>query len=250
MTDCPIIQIENVSFAYNGQQVLDRVNMTVSERDFVWVVGPNGGGKTTMVKLILGLLQPNSGTVRVFGRPPQAARQRIGYMPQHAHLDSQFPVTVMDVALMGRLKGGILPRLFTSQDRRIAEEALEQVGLLDRRRLSLNELSGGLQRRLLIARALSSQPDLLILDEPTANLDKKIETDLFQLLRRLNERLTVLMISHDPTFVSDFVENVVCVNRHVAIHPTATMDRKLLHELYDLPMKMVRHDLGHHEEEA
>ena len=149
---------------------------------------------------------------------------------------------------MGRLSGGIMPRLFSAADRCIAEESLEVVGLLDRRKDVLAELSGGQQRRLLIARALACKPSMLILDEPTANLDKKIESELFQLLKKLNERLTVLMVSHDPTFVSDFVEEVVCVNRSVALHPTAAMDRHLLHELYDLPMKLVRHDLGHDED--
>ena len=216
----PVVAIENLSFSYNSARVLGDVNLTVRDRDFVWVVGPNGGGKTTLVKLILGLIQPRGGTIRVFGQSPKAARARIGYMPQYAQLDARFPMTVMDVTLMGRLSGGIMPRLFSAGDRKIAEESLEMVGLLDRRKDALAELSGGQQRRLLIARALACRPHMLILDEPTANLDKKIESELFQLLKSLNERLTVLMVSHDPTFVSDFVEEVVCVNRSVAIHPT------------------------------
>lgn len=246
----PIIELDNVSFSYNSHPVLENVSLTVMARDFVWVVGPNGGGKTTLVKLLLGLVHPKSGSVRMFGHAPEAARQRVGYMPQHAQLDAKFPVTVMDVALMGRLHGGVAPLFLGAEHRRIALEALDMVGLKDKRRHALSELSGGQQRRLLIARALASQPELLILDEPTANLDKQIEGELFELLKQLNERLTILMVSHDPTFVSDFVDDVVCVNRHVALHPTSKMDRRMIHELYDLPMKVVRHDLGHDHDTA
>ncbi|MEW6410994.1 MAG: ABC transporter ATP-binding protein [Candidatus Zixiibacteriota bacterium] len=237
-----VINLKGVFFAYNSKPVLENVNLIVGERDFVWVVGPNGGGKTTLIKLILGLLKPKRGTIAVFGESAESARRRIGYMPQQAHLDLNFPVTAIDIAMMGRLNQGIKPGSLSSSDRAIAREALRLVGLEAAADVPLKELSGGQQRRLLIARALACEPELLLLDEPTANLDRRVERELFDLLKQLNQRLTVIMVSHDPAFVSDFVEQVVCVNRTVAVHPTTDRDKEFLGELYGDGLRMVRHD--------
>ena len=241
MSGEPVISLNDVSFSYNARPVLQDVSLTVAEREFVWIVGPNGGGKTTLAKLLLGLLQPKAGTIRVFGQSPASSRKRIGYMPQQAQLDLRFPVTVMDVALMGRLGNAASPGSYSSPDRVIAREALELVGLESMASVPLRELSGGQQRRLLIARALTCRPDLLVLDEPTANLDRKVERELFDLLKLLNEQLTIVMVSHDPAFVSDFVEQVVCVNRTVAVHPTTDRHQEFIDELYR-GIRMVRHD--------
>jgi zinc transport system ATP-binding protein len=239
----PVITFEDVSFAYNGGLVLDRVNLSIEPKEFVWIVGPNGGGKTTLVKLLLGLLSPRRGKVRVFGRAPAAVRPRLGYMPQHARLDPKFPVTVLDVALMGRIGSGVRLGRYNRSDKKAALVALDQVGLADFRDRALDELSGGQQRRLLIARALASEPEMLVLDEPMANLDVQVEADLNRLLRRLNERLTIVMVSHDPAFVSGYVERVVCVKTQVHVHPTSRMDSDFIRELYGAPVRLVRHDV-------
>lgn len=238
----PVLQLEQVSFGYNSELVLHNASLTIPAREFVWIVGPNGGGKTTLVKLILGLLRPKQGRVIVLGRTPQAARGRVGYMPQQAQLDPQFPLSVLEVALMGRLGAGTGIGPYRHEDREIAMQVLAQVGLEDQAKRTLKELSGGQRRRLLIARALVAQPEMLVLDEPTANLDRAVERDLFELLQRLNEKLTVILVSHDPAFVSDFVKRVVCVNRHVSIHPTAALEGDLMDELYGRQMRLVRHD--------
>jgi len=238
----PVIELENVGFSYNSRPVLENVSLTVNEKEFVWIVGPNGGGKTTLVKIILGLLQPKSGIVQVFGKSASAARRRIGYMPQQARLDLRFPVTARDVVLMGRLNHGFRPGSYSASDHSTARDALGLVGMESEADTPLKDLSGGQQRRLLIARALACQPDMLLLDEPTANLDRAVERELFDLLRDLNGRLTIMMVSHDPAFVSDFVEQVVCVNRTVAVHPTTDRDREFIDELYGEGMRMVRHD--------
>jgi len=248
VADEAIIQFDNVTFAYNGRLALERVNLLVTANEYVWIVGPNGGGKTTLIKLLLGLLTPTSGKVRVFGKSPAAVRTRIGYMPQHARLDPKFPVTVLDVAMMGRLSAGVRLGRYSADDRRAALLALDQVGLADHGRRSLAELSGGEQRRLLIARALASEPELLVLDEPMANLDIRVERDLNQLLRRLNGYLTIVMVSHDPAFVSEFVERVVCVNRHAHVHPTSEMSGRFIDELYETPRRVVRHDVRDEEQ--
>jgi zinc transport system ATP-binding protein len=238
-----VITLDHVTFSYNGRPVIENASLSIAAREFVWVVGPNGGGKTTMVKLILGLLEPGSGTVRVFGDRPVHARRRIGYMPQHARLDPSFPVSVMDVTLMGRLGSRFRVGRYSSEDREAASRALKEVELLEYRDAPIASLSGGQQRRLLIARALAVEPELLILDEPMANLDVRAERELKRLLRRLNEHLTILMVSHDPALVADHVERVVCVKRHVHVHPTSKLDSDFIKELYDAPVRVVRHDV-------
>ena len=242
MTEREVIKIEHVSFGYSRNAVLEDANLTVHERDFIWVVGPNGGGKTTLLKLMLGLLQPASGKVTVFGRNPQDVRSRIGYMPQYVDIDPHFPVSVMDIVLMGRLGNGHGFGRYSHDDRLAAERALAGVGLEDLGDRHFSTLSGGQQRRLLIARALASEPEILMLDEPMANLDLVVAEDIQALLHRLNEKLTVVMVSHDPALVSKNVKNVVCVNRTVAIHPTCEVDSRMLGDLYRGQVRMVRHD--------
>ncbi len=174
MTEQPVIELRDVSFAYNGAAVLQGVNFTVREHEAICMVGPNGGGKTTLVKLILGLLQPDSGEIRVFGRPPRCVRLRMSYMPQHVEYDPQFPATVMDIVLMGRLGTPGLRGLlgwYDRDDRRAALDALEQLDMEGLARRPLVSLSGGQRQRVLIARALCSQPELLLLDEPTSSID-------------------------------------------------------------------------------
>jgi zinc transport system ATP-binding protein len=247
----PLIKIENISYNYNGSNgdlVLRDVNLNIYQNDFIWIVGPNGGGKTTLIKLILGLIKPKSGEITVFGEKPVKARKRIGYMPQHVQLDLSFPVTVMDIALMGRLDKPVGIGPYSQNDRNAAIKSLRQVNLLQYAKKSLKELSGGQVRRLLIARALACEPELLILDEPTANLDRVVEKDLFDIFKKLNEHLAIVMVSHDPAFVSEFVHNVVCVNQTVAIHPTSVMEREFIGELYGTSMRVVRHDKHHHED--
>jgi zinc transport system ATP-binding protein len=244
MPDQPVIELCDVSFAYNGSPVLENVNFLVRPREAVCIVGPNGGGKTTLLKLILGLLPPGSGEVRVFGQPPRAVRLRMGYVPQQVQHDQQFPATVMDVVLMGRLGRPGLRGVFGwhgPDDRRAAWDALGQVGMDGLARRPLATLSGGQRQRALIARALASQPDLLLLDEPTANVDSLIEARLFEILREINRRMTVVVVSHDLGFVSNLVESVVCVNRRAVVHPTSQLTGELIREIYGGDVRMVRH---------
>jgi zinc transport system ATP-binding protein len=244
MTDKPVIELRDVSFAYNGVPAVEGVQLTIREHESVCMVGPNGGGKTTLVKLILGLLEPQRGEVRVFGRPPRAVRLRMGYMPQHVQHDPQFPATVMDIVLMGRLGGpGLRGRLgwYSRQDRRAALDTLGQLDMEGLARRPLASLSGGQRQRVLIARALCSQPDLLLLDEPTSNIDTLVEARLFELLREINRRMTIVLVSHDLGFVANIAENVVCVNRRVVVHPTSELTGELIREIYGGDVRMVRH---------
>ncbi len=238
----PVVELKHVSFAYHGMPVLEDVNLTVNHRDFLSVVGPNGGGKTTILKLILGLMKPTGGTVRLFGAPPEKARHRIGYMPQYASLDPLFPVSVIDVVLMGRLGRGMSFWRYSRSDRRRAEEALEIMELAPLRDRPFFQLSGGQFQRVLLARALVSDPDLLLLDEPTSNVDAAIETGLYELLHRLNEKLTVILVTHDLGFVSHYVDKVACVNRRLVTHPTCEITGEIISAVYGSHVQMIRHD--------
>ncbi len=233
------VEIKDVSFSYNSTPVLVDVNLTVNEKDFVCIVGRNGGGKTTLVKLMVGLLKPDTGTVRVFGMEPESACSKIGYMPQNVNLDPDFPADVMDVVLMGRLVS-IGP--YHQKDRDAAKRALMEVGLFNEQSKPFSELSEGQKGRVLIARVLAGEPEFLILDEPTANLDPVIERDFFQLLSDLNKRLTVIMVSHDQIFVSRYARTIVCVNRKVMTHPTCEISQEFLSGIYNEEMMVVRHD--------
>ncbi len=239
----PIVEIDGVSFRFgSGPRVLEDVSLAVDRGDFASVIGPNGGGKTTLVKLIVGLLKPTSGSLRVFGTTPEKARTRIGYMPQHAMMDPQFPVRVLDVVLMGRLT--VRPTLlgYSRADRRAAAAALAQVGLGDLGARPFSALSGGQRQRVLLARALVTGPELLLLDEPASGLDQKVEQDFFDLLRELNRRLTIILVSHDLGFVSGFVRTVICVHRQVDVHPTSELDGSAISAIYGGEVRMVRHD--------
>jgi len=241
MDEVPAIELQDVGFSYNGIPVLEKVNLSIGREEFLSVVGPNGGGKTTLLKIILGLLKPSTGRVRVFGAPPERNRERMGYMPQHTQFDPQFPVSVMDVVLMGNLgsrRGGPYSR----RDRDEGCRVLDQVDMCGQSRNSFSSLSGGQRQRVLLARALISEPEILLLDEPTANVDVGIESKLDRILKNLKKHMTILMVTHDLGFVTHMVESVICVNRKVVVHPTSSLNGKLIHELYETDMRMVQHN--------
>ena len=240
MTDS-IISFRDVTFGYGPAPVVEGVSLDIGPRELVSVIGPNGGGKTTLLKLILGELAPHAGQVRVFGETPARARPRIGYSPQHPRYDPLFPVTVMDVVLMGRLErhwGG----WYSSADKGAAKAALDEVDLVDLAGRPFHALSGGERQRALLARALVCDPELLLLDEPTANVDMAVESKVLGILRRLNERMTIILVSHDLGFVSSVVSTVVCVNRRVVVHPTSEITGEIIQDIYGKDLRMVRHD--------
>ena len=237
-----VIEVDNVDFRFDsGPRVLEDVNLRIADGEFASVIGPNGGGKTTLIKLILGLHTPTSGSIRVFGTTPLKARPRIGYMPQHAMMDPRFPVRAIDVVMMGRLGQRLTIGSYNAKDRRAALDTLAQVGLEEAGSKAFSDLSGGQRQRVLLARALVTDPDMLVLDEPAAGLDQKVERDFFDLLKDLNQRLTVILVSHDLGFVATFVRTVICVHRRVDVHPTAELDGRRVAEIYGGEVRMVHH---------
>ncbi len=237
------ISARNLTFTYGGPPVLEDATFTVEQGDFASIVGPNGGGKTTLLKLILGLLQPARGEILVANRPAAEARPLIGYMPQHANLDPSFPMNVTEIVLMGRLKRGMKPGPFGREDRRQTGEIIQMLGLEDVRHRSLGELSGGQRQRVLIARALACRPEILLLDEPTAHLDLHLEDEFLEILKELNRRMTVVMVSHDLGFVASCVNRCICVNRHVHLHPTSALKDDLIRSMYGDKVRLIRHDV-------
>ncbi len=242
MTLTPVIQCTDLDFAFTSRPLLRRVNISVPEGDFVCVVGPNGSGKTTLLRLALGLIKPDRGSIEVFGQSPHLSRGRIGYVPQNPKLDPLFPVSALDVVLMGRLGKTRSFGFWRGKDKKAATESLAEVGLADRRDDHFASLSGGQKQRVLIARALAGEPDLLLLDEPTAGLDAHVEEDFYRLLQELNKKRTIVLVSHDLGFVSGFVKSVICVGHDVVIHPTSAITGEVIADLYGSDMRLVRHD--------
>ncbi len=237
------LEFNNVDFSYDGSTpIIEDASFGLDKHESICVVGPNGGGKSTLIKLVLGLLKPQAGTISVLGRPPDESRAAIGYMPQSLHFDPRFPITVLDVVLMGRFGSGLHLGPFRRRDKEAAEAALERVDLDGFTRRRFSELSGGQRQRVLIARALVDEPRLLLLDEPTANVDQTFEKQFHETLRELATEMPIVLVSHDLGFVSSWVEHVLCVNRHVHMHPTTSISGKTLREIFGQGIVAVRHD--------
>jgi len=237
----PIIELSGVTFSYGAAPVVEGVDLSVEEGEFLGVVGPNAGGKSTLLKLILGLLEPQSGLIRVLGRPPAAARRALGYVPQYPAFSRDFPITVEQVVLMGRLGTGSWLGGWRRADRAAVSRALSEVEAEDLARRQIGTLSGGQLQRVLVARALVGEPRILILDEPTANVDQRLEGDIFELLEELNQRMTILVVSHDVAFISSYVKRVACINRTLVCHPTDAIDGQVIQDLYGEAVRMVAH---------
>jgi zinc transport system ATP-binding protein len=240
-----IIDVSGVWFSFNGQPVLQDVDLKIERGDFLVVIGPNGGGKTTLLKLMLGLLEPSRGAVRVFGRPPLKAAHRIGYVPQNVHINKTFPVSVMDVVLMGRLRTGKGWSGHSRQDRLAAQAVLGQLGvgaLHDRR---IGDLSGGQLQRVFIARALVSKPEVLFLDEAMASIDAQSRSDFYEVLSELNRTVTIVAVSHDMMILSSHVKSVACVNRDLHYHGSGEITQEMLDAAYRCPVDLVAHGVPH-----
>jgi len=245
----PIAVMEHVYFSYSGVQVLEDVNITIHERDFLSIIGPNGGGKTTILKILCGLLIPQKGVVRIFNTTPARARKDIGYLPQHIVFDHDFPIRIIDVVLMGRLGKTGIGRTFTHNDRTIAEHALDQVGLSYLKYRTLTDLSGGQRQRVLIARALATKPKLLLLDEPVSSIDTKWQHNLYQLLSDLNKHIAIVLVTHDISVVSTYIDKIACVNKRLFFHGSKKEGIPKLSDLYECPVQILTHSSSDHQSE-
>ena len=241
----PVVEFNNVSFAYDQTMALENINFSIMEEEFFGLIGPNAGGKSTLLKIMLGMLQPDQGQVEVFVKPPTEVRSLIGYVPQFPSYRRDFPICVEDVVLMGRLGVSSGIGSYSQQDRDRTQSAIQALELEGIAKNQVSTLSGGQIQRMLIARALASDPKILILDEPTANIDIKAEEDIFALLKKYNERMTIIVVSHDIGFISGYVNRVGCLNRTLVCHDTGDISGKTIEELYGAPVRMIDHSHTH-----
>lgn len=234
-----LITLENVSVSYGSYEALRGVDLTVYDDDFLGIIGPNGGGKTTLIKAVMGTL-PYSGRITYSPELLQSGHKSIGYLPQQHDFDPAFPISVRDVVVSG-LQGrkGLWGR-YDRDDYRRADELLELAGIEAISGKAIGEISGGQQQRALLCRAIISEPKLLILDEPANFVDNKFEKELYELLRRLNEHMAVVMVSHDVGTITSVVKNIVCVNRKVHRHDSNIITPEQLGN-YDCPIQIVTH---------
>jgi zinc transport system ATP-binding protein len=238
----PIIELNEVNFSYDLQPALRDINLNIYAEEFLGIIGPNAGGKSTLIKLILGLLQPDSGTIRLFGRSPAIERFRIGYVPQYPTFSRRdFPINVRDTVLMGRLNNKTWFGGYTKDDRTIAHEVMSAVEIENISQRNIGSLSGGQLQRVLIARALACKPEILILDEPTANIDMRVEEDIFGLLTQYNDHMCIIVVTHDIGFISGYVNRVACLNETLVCHSTEEISGKTIEELYGASIKMIQH---------
>ncbi|MBM4286554.1 MAG: ABC transporter ATP-binding protein [Deltaproteobacteria bacterium] len=240
------VRIIDLSVFHNRQPTLEDITLNIQAGSFVGVLGPNGAGKSTLLKVILGLIRPDKGEVYVFGEPPLRLRRNkhlIGYLPQRPLNNPHFPVTVLDVVLMGRYGLLGLGRRPSRRDKEIALNLLKQVGMASRAHRAIGDLSGGEQQRVFIARALSVEPKLLILDEPTISLDACAQDELYDLIRGLQEQmeLTVIMVSHDIGAISEHVGDIVCLNRRIYLHQAPPIGRLGLEKTFGCSVEYLFH---------
>jgi zinc transport system ATP-binding protein len=239
------IEVERVWFSYEGTNVLADVTFALSQGEFLGIIGPNGGGKTTLLKLMLGILKPDRGRIRILGQEPNAATHRMGYVPQNTDLNRGFPISVMDVALTGRLSRSRIGRRYSEADREKVQEILERVGMWDYRERLIGKLSGGQRQRVLIARALATEPEILFLDEPTAGVDVDFHTDLYDLLKELNREVTIVVITHDIGVISSHMKSIACVNKHCIFHEGGEITQAMVDMAYQCPVDLIAHGLPH-----
>jgi zinc transport system ATP-binding protein len=226
-----VVQFDSVSKSFGPTRVLTDVSFSIEDCVSTAIIGPNGGGKTTLLRLILGLIEPDSGSIRVFGNSPRQSRKRIGYVPQAMRFDPLFPVSVREIVLMGRLDR--LPfGFYKKQCKDAADAALARVGLEDVIDKPFADLSGGQRQRVLIARALACDPELLLLDEPTANIDLTVEARLLDTLEELEKQMTIVMVSHDLGLVKRITDTALCVHGHVHSHASGELDGELVTEIF------------------
>jgi len=209
-----VIEGEGISFSYNkNMDVLSDICFDVSEQDFVGLIGPNGGGKSTLLKIIVGLLTPDKGEIKVFGGTPESARNKIGYVPQYSQIDLDYPISVWEIVISGLLGRKSLGSGYNDRDRKKTMDVLEEMKLVDLKDVAVGELSGGQRQRVLLSRALVRSPKLLLLDEPRNNVDRESGNDLYKLLHKLNKEITVFIVSHDIGTVSKYVNKLFCLNK-------------------------------------
>jgi len=235
-----VVEIQSVFAGYNDELILKDVSLDIYDDDFIGVIGPNGGGKTTLLNVILGLIKPFKGTVKFFDDLQSGRNNKIGYLPQQNKIDKKFPITVLEVVLSGLIyKFGISIR-HSKSDKLKADETLKRIGIYDIKNVAIGELSGGQMQKVLLARAIISSPRLLILDEPNTFVDNQFEGELYEILSELNKEMAIIIVSHDVGTIASHVKTIACVNRSLHYHKSNIISEEQLAS-YDCPIKLITH---------
>lgn len=242
----PAIHIDDLSVYYGQTPAITGVCLDVTDGEYLGIIGPNGGGKSTLLKTILGLVPITSGKVQIYGNSIEQNRTLIGYVPQFAALDKRFPITLLEVVLTGCLKQGLSPLYkYTAKDKEMAYGLLEKVGISSLAKRQISELSGGEFQKMLIARALAVRPKLLLLDEPTASVDAVSREQIYGLLAELNKGMTIVLVTHDLLAVSSQVHRLACLNEHLVYHGEPELSEGIVKNLYGCPVDLIAHGVPH-----
>jgi zinc transport system ATP-binding protein len=240
-----ILEIKDISAGYAEEIILRDVNLVVNDHDFIGIIGPNGGGKTTLLKVILGLIKPYRGSVKFFDSTGSKPGNLIGYLPQINQIDLRFPISVLDVVLSGLMSNEGLFSRYSGKLKKHAEQLLRQMGIYDLRGKTIGGLSGGQLQRVYLCRAIVSSPRLLMLDEPNTFVDTRFETDFYEILKDLNKEMAIIVVSHDVGTISWYVKTIACVNRNLHYHPTNVITPEQLAS-YNCPIQVITHgDIPH-----
>lgn len=236
-----LINIEHIFAGYNGKPVLRDISLTVFKGDFLGIIGPNGGGKTTLLKVILGLLHPFKGSVRFYREGAEVPSLRIGYLPQMNSIDRKFPISVREVVASGLASGKPRFRSFTKEQESRIDAVIRKMGVAEFASRPISDLSGGQLQRVLLGRSMVSQPEVLILDEPNSYVDKRFESNFYKLLAEVNRESAVILVSHDIGTVISLVKNIACVNETIHYHPGTDISAEWLEDKYACPIELIGH---------
>lgn len=240
------IEISDIDVFYEEVRALKKVSLEVKEGDYLAIMGPNGGGKSTLLKSILGLIEIEKGNIKIFGKEPKKNRHLIGYVPQISNVDKNFPITVIEVVLLGAQKKGLsLFHRYKESERKEAEKYIELVGLKGMENRRISKLSGGEFQKMLIARALLTDPKLLLLDEPTASIDAKSSQEIYSLLGKLNEKITILLVTHNVLAISSNVKELACLNETLVYHGEPELSQEVINKMYGCPVELIAHGVPH-----
>ncbi|HDQ07890.1 MAG TPA: ABC transporter ATP-binding protein [Methanoculleus sp.] len=241
----PVIELSHVTFRFNRHPVLDDVTLAIREGEFHAIIGPNGGGKTTVLKIMLGLLEPQAGSVRILGGSVRDNRRYLGYVPQFRTFDFRYPISVREMVLSGRL-GHMGPQLrYGDEDYAAAEGALETMDITDIADREIADISGGQRQRAIIARALVGYPRVLLLDEPTVYVDTPTATHFYDILEDLRKEMTIVLITHDVGALSPEITTVSCLNHRIFTHDAREITEEMIGAVYPCPVDLIAHGVPH-----
>ncbi len=242
----PAIEVSHVSYYFRNEAAVSDVSFSIEEGDFLGIIGPNGGGKTTLLRLILGVLKPQCGTIRLLGDHPEKTRCSAGYVPQETSSNKEFPILVRDAVRMGLAAMRGVGHRLTKEDKEAADTMIDDLGLGSLRNVTIGELSGGQRQKVLLARALVSQPRILFLDEPTASIDATGTDEIYQHLERLNNAgTTVALVTHNVSVVSKYIKSVACINKEIYFHADGVIDEEMIAKTFGCPVDFVDHGVPH-----